>query len=127
MDIRVLTDTFDDGNTGPSRMPDTPGGGKDRERTGREEQRPAELPEPPKPLRAIRVTHVAGPADPVLADLMEKAFESADRDPNRFHSNPEKQREASEAFRRLIEEWQAENGTFTEEERRRARAVLGGP
>ena len=127
METTVLADSSDDGNAGISRVLDTPRDDEDREPTGREEHRPAELPEPPQRRRAIRVTHVAAPADPELADLMEKAFEAADRDPNRFRNNPGRQREASEAFRRLMEEWQAENGAFTEEERRRARAVLGEP
>ncbi len=65
------------------------------------------------------------PDDPVLADLMEKAFEAADRNPNDFRNNPEKRREAAEGFRRLMEEWQAENGAFTEEELRWGRAILG--
>ena len=67
------------------------------------------------------------PEDPVLADLMEKAFEAADRNPNDLHNNPEKRRQAAEGFRRLMEEWQAENGVFTEEELRRGRAILGRP
>ena len=64
------------------------------------------------------------PADPVLADLMEKAFEAADRRDRRRYG-PEWQREAAEGFSRLMEEWQAENGAFTEEELRRGRAILG--
>ncbi len=68
---------------------------------------------------------MGGPEDPVLADLMEKAFEAADRNPNSLRNNPEWQREAAEGFRKLMEEWQAENGAFTEEQLRRGRAILG--
>lgn len=70
---------------------------------------------------------MGGPADPALADAMEKAFEALDRNPNDLHNNPEKRREAAKGFRRLMEEWQAENGAFTEEELRRGRAILGRP
>ena len=73
----------------------------------------------------MQIISMGGPADPVLADLMEKAFEAADRNPNNLRNNPERRREAAEGFRRLMEEWQAENGAFTEEELRRARAILG--
>lgn len=64
------------------------------------------------------------PADPVLAELMEKAFEAADRR-DRLRYDPEWRRQAAEGFRKLMEEWQAENGAFTEEELRRGRAILG--
>ena len=49
------------------------------------------------------------------------------RDPNRWHNNPEKKREALEGWRELLDEWQAEHGAFTEEERARARELLYGP
>ena len=60
----------------------------------------------------------------MLADLMEKAFEAADRRDRRRYG-PEWRREVAEGFRKLMEEWQAENGAFTEEELRRGRAILG--
>ena len=70
---------------------------------------------------------MGGPADPVLADLMEKAFEALDRNPNNLHNSPERRREAAEGFRRFMEEWQAENGAFTKEQLQRGRAILGRP
>ncbi len=67
---------------------------------------------------------MGGPSDPVLSGLMEKAFEVAERR-DRLRYGPEWQREAAEGFHRLMEEWQAENGAFTEEHLRRGRAILG--
>ena len=86
-----------------------------------------ELPEPPERLYVIRVEGPASPANPALAAALEEVYEAADRDPNRWHNNPEKQREAQEGWRELLDEWQAENGAFTEEERARARELLYGP
>lgn len=86
-----------------------------------------ELPELPERLYAIRITGPANPSDPALAAALQEVYEAADRDPNRFHNNPENAREAREGLRRLLDEWQAENGEFTEEERARARALLYGP
>lgn len=126
MDTKVLADSLDDGMVEPSRMPDTPRGDQDGDRTHRAEHRPADSPEP-SGLVAIRIISMGGPADPVLADAMEKAFEGLDRNPNSLHNNPEKRREAAEGFHRLMEEWQAENGAFTEEQLRRARDILYGP
>ncbi len=86
-----------------------------------------ELPKPPERVYAIRITGPANPSDPVLAAALQEMYEAADRDPNRFHNNPEKAREAREGLRRLLDERQAENGVFTDEERARAQAVLYGP
>ena len=86
-----------------------------------------ELPDPPERVYVIRITSPANPSDPELAAALQEVYEADDRDPNRFHNNPEKAREAREGLRRFLDEWQAENGAFTEEERARARALLYGP
>ena len=83
--------------------------------------------EPPERVYAIRITTPADPSDPVLPAALREMYETAARDPNRFRNNPEKAREAREGLRRLLDEWQAENGEFTEEERARAQALLYGP
>lgn len=126
MDTTVLADSIDDAAVQPSLTPDPPVGDEDWDRTDRAEHRPAGSPQP-SGLVAIQIISMGRPEDPVLADLMEKAFEAADRNPNDLHNNPEKRRQAAEGFRRLMEEWQAENGVFTEEELRRGRAILGRP
>ena len=123
MDTTALADSLDDGIAGPSRTQDALGGDEDGDRTDRAEHRPAGSPEP-SGLVAIQIISIGRPADPVLADLMEKAFEAADRR-DRLRYGPEWQREAAEGFRRLMEEWQAENGAFTDEQLRRGRAILG--
>ena len=94
---------------------------------GRVKVTEVELPEPPERLYVIRVKGPANPSDPALAAALQEVYDEADRDPNRFHNNPEKAREAREGLRRLLDEWQAENGAFTEEERARARTLLYGP
>ena len=104
-------------------MPDAPGGGADGDQTDHADQRTADSPEP-SGLVAIQIIIMGGPSDPVLADLMEMAFEAAERR-DRLRYGPEWQREAAEGFHRLMEEWQAENGAFTEEQLRRGRAILG--
>ena len=124
MDTTVVADPLASGIAEPSRMPDPPGGDEDGDRTGRAEKRSAGSREP-SGLVAIQIISMGGPSDPVLADLMEKAFEAADRNPNNLRNNPERRREAAEGFHKLMEEWQAENGAFTEEELRRGRAILG--
>ena len=86
-----------------------------------------ELPEPPERVYAIRITSSANPSDPVLAAALQEMYEAAARDPNRFRNNPEKAREAREGLGRLLDEWEAENGAFTEEELARAEAELYGP
>ena len=105
-------------------MPDTRGGGEDGDQAGRAEKRSAGSREP-SGLVAIQIISMGGPSDPVLADLMEEAFEAADRNPNNLRNHPERHREAAEGFNKLMEEWQAENGAFTEEQLRRGRAILG--
>ena len=126
MDTTVIADSSDGGMVEPSRMPDAPDGDEDGDRKDRAEHRPADSPEP-SGLVAIRIISIGSPADPLLADAVEKAFEAANRNPNDHRNNPEKRREAAEGFRRLMEEWQAENGAFTEEVLRRGRAILGRP
>lgn len=123
MDTTVLADSLEDGIAGPSRTQDAPGGDEDGDRTDRAEHRPAGSQES-SGLVAIQIISMGRPADPALADLMEKAFEAADRR-DRLRYDPEWQRDAAEGFRRLMEEWQAENGAFTEEQLRRGRAILG--
>lgn len=125
MDTTVLADSLDGGIARSARVPDPPGGDEDRDRTDQAEHRPARSSEP-SGLVAIQIISMGRPEDPVLADLMEKAFESADRR-DRLRYGLEWRREAAEGFRKLMEEWQAENGAFTEEELRRGRAILGRP
>ncbi|MXY75810.1 MAG: hypothetical protein F4Y40_01825 [Acidimicrobiia bacterium] len=125
METKVLADSLDDGIVQPPRTPDPSVGDEVRDRTDQAEHRPVESPEP-SGLVAIQIISMGGPADPVLADLMEKAFEAADRR-DRLRYGPEWRREAAEGFRKLMEEWQAENGAFTKEELRRGRAILGRP
>lgn len=122
MDTTVLADSPDGGIAEPSRMAETPVADEDGDRTDRAEKRSGSA--EPSGLVAIQIISMGRPSDPVLADLMDKAFEEADRR-DRFRNDPEKQREAAEGFRRLMEEWQAENGAFTEEQLRRGRAILG--
>ena len=86
-----------------------------------------ELPEPPERLYAIRITGPANPSDPELAAALQEVYEAADRDPNRFHNNPEKAREAREGLRRFLDEFDAVYGGFTEEEIASAEAFLRGP
>ena len=75
----------------------------------------------------IRVTRGNGPMDPQLAAAMQEIHEARLRDPNSWENNPDKQREALEGLGRLLDEWQEENGAFTEEELARARASMYGP
>ena len=74
----------------------------------------------------IRVTRGNGQMDPQLAAAMQEVYEASLRDPNSWDNNPEKQREALEGLGRLLDEWEAENGAFTEEELARARASMYG-
>ena len=78
--------------------------------------------EAPKPY-VILVTGRNGEVDPQLAESLEEYYKARDRDPNSWRNNPEKKREALEGWGRFFEEWQAENGAFTEEELARARAI----
>ena len=73
------------------------------------------------------VTPGPGEMDEQLAAALEEVYKATARDPNRWHNNPGKKREALEGLGRLLDEWEAENGAFTEEELARARASLYGP
>ena len=118
---------------GPVGLAGAGGGGADALRTESAERAhdpidgQVELPDPPERLYAMHIKGPANPSDPMLAAALQEVYEAADRDPNRFHNNPEKAREAREGLRRLLDEWQAEHGEFTEEERARARALLYEP
>ena len=84
------------------------------------------LPPEPDKVYAIHVTRGNGPADPELAAALEEVYQASLRNPNSFHNNPEKHREALEGLGRVLAEWQEENGAFTEEEMARARALVSG-
>ena len=77
-------------------------------------------------IQFLHVTRGSGPDDEQLAAAMEEVYEASSKDLNRWHNNPEKQREALEGLGRLLAEWQEENGAFTEEELARARARKSG-
>ena len=77
-------------------------------------------------LYCIRVTRGDGPIDEQLAAAMREVNEASDRDPNSWHNNPAKQRAALEGLGKLLDEWEAENGPFSEEEMARAYASLYG-
>jgi hypothetical protein len=74
----------------------------------------------------IRVTRGNGQMDPQLAAAMQEVYEASLRDPNSWDNNPDKQREALEGLGKLLDEWEAEHGAFTEEELARARASMYG-
>ena len=88
-----------------------------------ETERPAE---PAEKLYIIRVTPGNGPIDPELAASLERVYEASKRDPNRWHNNPAKKKAALEGLGKLLDEWEAENGAFTEEELARVRASMYG-
>ena len=77
-------------------------------------------------LYCIIVTPGSGQMDEGLAAAMEEVYKASARDPNRWHNNPEKKRKALEGLGRLLDEWEGENGAFTEEELARARASMYG-
>ena len=77
-------------------------------------------------LYCIRVTRGSGQMDPQLAAAMQEVYEASLRDPNSWDNNPDKHREALEGLGKLLDEWEAENGAFTEEELARARASMYG-
>ena len=77
-------------------------------------------------LYCIRVTPADGPMDEQLAAALREYREAFARDPERWHNNPEKKREALEGLGRVLADWEAENGAFTEEEMARARALKSG-
>lgn len=72
---------------------------------------------------------VAGPnpqMDPGLAAAMEEIYQASLSNPDNFYNNPQKHREALEGMGRLLDEWQEDNGAFTEEEMETARLNLYG-
>ena len=77
-------------------------------------------------LYCLRVTRGNGQMDEQLAAAMEEVYEASLRDPNSWDNNPDKHREALEGLGKLLDEWEAENGAFTEEELARARASMYG-
>ena len=81
--------------------------------------------EAPK-LYAIVAAGTNGDMDPVLAAAMEEVHQASLSNPDNFYNNPQKHREALEGLGRLLAEWQAENGAFTEEELEAARVSLYG-
>ena len=74
----------------------------------------------------IRVTRGNGQMGEQLAAAMEEVYESSLRDPNSWDNNPDKQRAALKGLGKLLDEWEAENGAFTEEELACARALKSG-
>ena len=80
----------------------------------------------PAELYCIVVKPGDGEMDKGLASAMEEVHRASAADPNRWHNNPEKKREALEGLGKLLAEWQEENGAFTEEELARARALKSG-
>ena len=73
------------------------------------------------------VTPGPGQMDEQLAAAMEEVYKASAKDPERWHNNPDKKREALEGLGRLLAEWQEENGAFTEEELARAHSSMYGP
>ncbi|MDE0376173.1 MAG: hypothetical protein OXK16_09450 [bacterium] len=95
--------------------------------TGMENKQASEpaLEEAPK-LYAI---FVAGPnpdMDPDPAAAMEEIHQASLSNSDNFYNNPQKHQEALEGLGRLLDEWQEENGAFTEEELEAARISLYG-
>ena len=84
---------------------------------------PDPAPENAPKLCAILVTGRNGEVDPQLAESLEEYYKARDRDPNSWRNNPEKKRQALQAWGRFFEDWQAEHGAFTDEELARARAI----
>ncbi|MDE0644201.1 MAG: hypothetical protein OXH95_08765 [bacterium] len=81
---------------------------------------------PYEKVYAIRVLPGRSPIDPELAASLEKVYETNARDPNRWHNNPAKKKAALEGLGKLLDEWEAENGAFTEEELAWAHKTLYG-
>ena len=77
-------------------------------------------------LYCIIVTPGDGPMDEQLAAMLREYRQAFARDPELWHNNPEKKREALEGLGRVLADWEAENGAFTEEELVRARALKSG-
>ena len=83
------------------------------------------LEEAPK-LYAIVVAGTNGKIDPQLAAAMEDVYQASLSNPDNFYNNPQKHEEALEGLGRLLDEWQEENGAFTDEEMEAARLSLYG-
>ena len=81
---------------------------------------------PDDELYVMRITFGDGPMAPQLAAAMDEVYKASARDPNRWHNNPEKKRKALEGLGKLLDEWEAENGAFTDEELAEARAGMYG-
>ncbi|MCY3539345.1 MAG: hypothetical protein OXH10_05805 [bacterium] len=94
--------------------------------TNQPQPSPEQKPEPYDKVYALRILPGNGPIDPELAASLEKVFENADKDPDSFRNNPAKKKAALEGLGKLLEEWQAENGAFTEEELAWAHKTLYG-
>ena len=91
--------------------------------TTHETEHPAE---PDQKLYIMRVTPGNGPISPEMAAALERVYKVSDNDPNRWHNNPTKKKAALEGLGKFLDEWEAENGAFTEEELPRAHAELYG-
>ncbi|MXY77151.1 MAG: hypothetical protein F4Y40_08725 [Acidimicrobiia bacterium] len=63
---------------------------------------------------------------PDLAAAMEEVHQASLSNPDNFYNNPQKHQEALEGLGRLLDEWQEENGAFTDEEMEAARLSLYG-
>ena len=91
--------------------------------TTHETQRSAE---PEEQIYVIRVTPGNGQIDPDLAASLERVYKVTDSDPNRWRNNPAKKKAGLEGLGRLLDEWQEENGAFTEEDLEAARISMYG-
>ena len=83
----------------------------------------------PEQAPKLYAIFVAGPnpdMDPDLAAAMEEIHQASLSNPDNFYNNPQKHREALEGLGRLLDEWQEENGAFTDEEMEAARRSLYG-
>ena len=83
----------------------------------------------PEEAPKLYAIFVAGPnpyMDPDLAAAMEEIHQASLSNPDNFYNNPKKHQEALEGLGRLLDEWQEENGAFTEEELEAARISLYG-
>jgi len=83
----------------------------------------------PEEAPKLYAIFVAGPnpdMDQDLAVAMEEIHQASLSNPDNFYNNPQKHREALEGLGRLLDEWQEENGAFTDEEMEAARRSLYG-
>ncbi len=77
-------------------------------------------------LCVMHTTFDDRPMEEQLAAALRESREVFAKDPEGWHNNPAKKREALEGLGRVLAEWQEENGAFTEEELARARARVSG-